>query len=302
MHIFTGDRLSEWSFVLLAAGSSSAAVLVAWLCSGFAGRLGLVSRRRRDRFGPGRLPLTGGVGLLLGIAAPLVSLGAPVPAGFAVGALGLFGVGLVDDLRDLRPPLKLALQLGAALAAVLLSGGSWAQAGVGVVLLVGLVNACNYLDNMDGLLPGVALTQATALAFFGLQVGLRAGPGATLLIWVLPGIFLLNLPPARVYLGDSGSHLVGALLALDALALLFEPTGPRLDRALPLAVLFAVPLLDTATVTVSRLRRRRPLLRGGLDHLSHRLVRLGMPVRGAVAVLVLGSAACGVASLLLASS
>lgn len=300
IYLFTGDEIGAGAFALLAVGASSIAVLAAWLLSSRAERLGLVSRRRLDRFGAGAVPLTGGFGLLLGAGAALLSLRADVPHGLLIAGSGFFLVGLADDRHSLRPRLKLALQVAVAVLTLLSMGAGLAQTGLSVLLLVGCVNACNYLDNMDGLLPGVSWVMAAALAAFGMRTGLQVGAGAALLMWALPGIFLLNLPPARIYLGDSGSHLVGAMLAFDALGLLFEP-APRLERVLPLAILFAVPLVDTATVSVSRLRRGRPLFRGGLDHLSHRIVRAGWPVPGAVALLMLGSAVCGAASLLLLS-
>ncbi len=160
------------------------------------------------------------------------------------------------------------------------------------MLFLVLVNASNYLDNMDGLLAGVALTQALALLF----LSTAAPAGAVLLLWSLPGVLFLALPPARLYLGDSGSHLIGALLAADAGALLLGPTGVQTRFLLPLLLVFAVPLADAAAVTVSRLRRNRPIFRGGTDHLSHQLVRAGFPVPRAVLILVLASAVCGLSA------
>jgi len=205
-----------------------------------------------------------------------------------------FGVGLADDVYEFKPGLKFALQGAAGLLGALLLVTSWGHVGLAVLVLLLLVNASNYIDNMDALLPGVALTQALALllALAGDNVG------AAMLLWALPGVLFLTLPPARVYLGDSGSHLVGALLGIHAISLLIDPmTGIRADRVLPLILLFAVPLADVATVTISRRRRGRPILRGGTDHLSHRLCRLGMSVPAAVGLLVLASAVCGIASL-----
>jgi UDP-N-acetylmuramyl pentapeptide phosphotransferase/UDP-N-acetylglucosamine-1-phosphate transferase len=89
---------------------------------------------------------------------------------------------------------------------------------------------------------------------------------------------------------------------VDALRCLFSAEGAHPRLLLPLGVLFALQIADVAQVTVSRLRRRRPIFRGGTDHLSHLLVRRGFPVPRAVLVLVLASGVCGVASLLLAFS
>jgi UDP-GlcNAc:undecaprenyl-phosphate GlcNAc-1-phosphate transferase len=291
--VFLDYELTPLRFLSLAVLASVAAGLGAALLRAPARRIGLVSRSRRDRFGSGHVPLTGGPGLLLGIAAPILLLRPEVAPGALVAGLGFFAAGLADDLLGLKPLPKFALQLAVAGGAAALLEPAGGAYGLVVLLFLVLVNACNYLDNMDGLLAGVALTQAVSLLLFA-----RSGAaGATVLVWVLPAVLLLTAPPARVYLGDSGSHLVGALLALDCVSLLQGPSGIEAGRLLPLALLFAVPLVDAATVTVSRIRRKRPIFRGGLDHLSHRLVRRGFPVPTAVFVLVLASAVCGVASL-----
>lgn len=298
MDLFSGLELSPFQFACMAIGASVASGVGAVALGPWAARHGLLSRSRRDRFGTGRVPLTGGPGLLLGISAAVAFLRPPLPPGGIAAGLCFFLVGLLDDLRPLSPLRKMGAQSLVAIVAALLLTRSPAYAGFAVLILLLLVNASNYLDNMDGLLAGVALSQACALAFFALH----AGAGSTLLLWALPGVFLLTLPPARLYLGDSGSHLIGALLAADSLELLSGPTGFRPHYLPAMAVLFAVPLADVATVTLSRLRRKRPIFRGGTDHLSHRLVRAGFSVPQAVAVLVVASAVCGAAALMLARS
>lgn len=296
MEFFDGIGLTSFQFTCLAFASSLTAGTVAYLLAAPARRIGLVSRHRRDRFGTGRIPLVGGPALAVGAFVSLLALGLPLTPGQVVAVSGFFAVGLLDDLTEMRPAPKVLLQLGVALASVLLLAPSFAYAGLFLVVLLVLVNASNYLDNMDGLLPGVAITQAVAL----LLLGATSCTGAPLIVWAMPAILFLAVPPARIYLGDSGSHLVGALLAIDAVACLTGLEGVRTRYLLPLAVLFAVPLADAATVTFSRLRRRRPIFRGGTDHLSHRLVRAGFTVQQAVFTLVLASGVCGVASLLLA--
>jgi len=295
MDFFGGVELSPISFTCLAAASSIAAGLAAHLLRGPAIRIGFFSRSRKDRFGHGRIPLTGGVGLLAGIAVALLALRVSPPPAWLVGGGGFFLLGLLDDRFEFRPPAKFSAQVLVALLTVWILGPSWRYAGFILFLLLLLVNASNFLDNMDGLLAGVALVEAVAL----LEFSLVAGPGAAVLVWALPGILLLTIPPARVYLGDSGSHLIGALLGLEAARLLVQPDGVHIRYILPLALLFGVQLLDLTTVVVSRIRRHRPILRGGLDHLSHRLVRLGFPVAKAVFLLVLASGVCGLAALLL---
>ena len=298
MRFFSGVEVVWWQFLLLAAGCTIVAGLTAALLAPHAGRLRLVSRRRRDRFSSRSVPLTGGAGLLAGGAAALWVLGATPSLAEVVAIAGLFLVGLLDDIADLPVAAKLPLQVGVSLGAVVLLVPSATLVGLALLLFLFLVNACNYLDNMDGLLAGVALPSAVALALFGSS----AGVGATVLMVALPGVLVLSRPPARIFLGDSGSHLVGALFGIDATRLLLADGQFQAGVFVPLCVLFAVPLADVATVTVSRLRRGRPIFRGGTDHLSHRLVRLGWPVPRAVTLLVLASAVCGIASLLLVHS
>ncbi|MHC4952427.1 MAG: MraY family glycosyltransferase [Planctomycetota bacterium] len=292
----SGLELSPTTFTAVAGVSSLASGLLCYLLRGPARQIGLVARHRRDRFGTGDIPLIGGIAMAGGIAVAMLAL-RPAPALRPLAAaLLFFGVGLADDFLELKPGAKFGAQAAAAIAAALLLVGTGAHVGIAVLVLLLLVNASNYIDNMDALLPGVALTQALALVLAA--SGDNFGGAVTL--WALPGVLFLTLPPARVYLGDSGSHLVGALLGCHAIGVLIDPAiGVRGDRVIPLLLLFAVPLADVATVTVSRLRRHRPILRGGTDHLSHRLVRSGMSVPGAVGLLVLASAVCGIASLLM---
>lgn len=292
MLFFGGQDLTPFGFACLASAGTLAAGAAAFALAGPAHRVGLVSRHRRDRFGAGRIPLVGGPALLAGALVPLAALGFSLSPGQAIACALFFAVGLLDDILELKPAPKFALQGAAALAA------AWylvppAYAAFAALLLLFLVNACNYLDNMDGLLPGIALAQAVALALMDLS----PSTGAPLLIWALPAILFLA---GRIYLGDSGSHLVGALLGIDALRCLFDAGGVRDRFLLPVFLLFAPQIADVLTVTASRLVRRRPVFRGGTDHLSHRLVRAGFPVPKAVLVLVLASAVCGAASFLLA--
>ena len=298
MEVFSGDVLTPFGFTCIALGSSIVAGVCAYLVSLVAARVGLVSRHRRDRFSSRRVPLSGGPGLLMGVVAALLVLAVAPSTGWIVAVAGFFCVGLLDDRFEFPASAKLALQCAVAIVASLMLAASAAHVGLYMLLFLVLVNACNYLDNMDGLLAGVALTQAVFLLFFSTA----AGAGASLLVWALPGVLFLTLPPARMYLGDSGSHMIGALFAADAASLLIGPEGIQSRFLLPLALLFAVPLADVATVTVSRKLRGRPVFRGGTDHLSHRLARLGFPVPRAVLILVLASAVCGVSALLVLHS
>lgn len=194
-----------------------------------------------------------------------------------------FLVGLVDDFVHL-PPLGKLVGQGAAALILLLSGiGVWltgvyaVDAVLSMLWFVGLTNAVNLLDNMDGLAAGTAAIAAVCL---GVLFLLEGAPGLAILAFgftaALVGFLAHNYPPARIFMGDSGSLFLGLFLAGLALA-----PAPGLSRSLA-AVLAApvlilgLPILDTTLVTVGRILEGRPVSQGGKDHTSHRFVALGM--------------------------
>jgi UDP-GlcNAc:undecaprenyl-phosphate GlcNAc-1-phosphate transferase len=214
----------------------------------------------------------------------------------------------VDDLHALPPLAKLGVQIGAA--AIVLATGTTAQLihspvlgwALAIVWLVGMTNAFNLLDNMDGLAATLA---GIAFAFFAIDA-VTVHPSHTMLALALAGAmscagFLpFNLRPGRsalVFMGDSGSQFLGFALAALGLAGSWKVAGTTVATfILPILVL-AVPILDTTLVTVARLLDGRPIYQGGRDHSSHRLVRFGLSESSAVLLLALIAAALGATSL-----
>ena len=199
-------------------------------------------------------------------------------------AAGLGLVGLVDDIRPLPRSVRLAAQFGAAVAAwevgfrVQATSVEWVNLLITVVWIVGITNAFNLLDNMDGLSAGLAGVSALSFAVMGLlgdqpvvSVGMLCLAGASL------GFLGHNKHPAKVFMGDAGSLFIGFLLALMGIRLQFENLV-EVTFLVPVVVL-GLPIFDTTLVVASRLRHGRPAFLGGRDHVSHRLVRTGLPVR-----------------------
>jgi len=164
--------------------------------------------------------------------------------------------------------------------------------------MIALVNAWNFLDNMDGLSSGLTAVTAAALAWIGATNGapMAAALGAAL-AGAAVGFLAFNAPPARIYLGDAGSLFSGFLVS--AIALDIAPTTVQGTAPLVALLVLAVPTLDIVVVSLARHRRGIPLTTGGRTHLSHRLVALGLERGHAVAVLVtVQLAAAGVGALL----
>jgi len=291
------------------------AVVVVWalLRSPFSRRLERTPASGRWRMRA--TPLVGGIGIFAGLSAGIwvaVALG-PLTAdrqllGFYAGATLLFVAGLVDDLRSLPPLAKLAAQLGAA--AIVLSTGTTVQIidnryvaiALGVIWLVGLTNAFNLLDNMDGLAGSLAVIAAL---FFASDAWLQHEPRLVLVVAVALGLGVLgflpfNLRPGRpalAWMGDSGSQVIGFTLAALGLASSYTVASSTVATLVLPVLILAVPILDTTLVTIVRLLEGRPVSQGGRDHSSHRLVSLGLSETEAVVLLALISAALGATSL-----
>lgn len=270
------------------------AVLLTAVIRPVALKAGVVAVPKADRWHRQRIPLLGG----LAIAGAVVLTAAIVPGltrqSWALIAAGsvLAAVGLLDDLRPIRPQTKLIAQLvvASAVAGSGLTLGLTQTAALDqlmtVVWLVGLSNAFNLLDNMDGLAAGIGLIAAVFRAVFFLQDGnLEGALLAAIIGGALAGFLLFNFQPASIFMGDTGSLFVGLMVGgLSVLGPYAYSRGTFSVVVLPVLLLL-VPIFDTAFVTVARTLAGRSVAQGGRDHTSHRLVALGLSERGAVIML-----------------
>lgn len=294
---------------LLIIGAAVVSAVATPVFSVAARRIGLVVTPRADRWHRSATPLLGGAAITLAAVfvvvtfLPVTRVGATI----TVGLIAAFALGLLDDFRSLAPSTKLAGQ--AVIASVLFFGGVRVEiieidaiAYLTTVLwVVGLMNAVNLIDNMDGLAGGIVAVAGIGLGFSAIPENPPAAIVAGAAAGAALGFLVHNFPPARVFMGDAGSLVCGYLLA--AAALLHTATGAAnvgLAVLAPLALL-ALPIFDTALVTASRRLGGRPISQGGRDHTSHRLAALGLSDRGVV-VLLYGVAATLALIALLAES
>jgi UDP-GlcNAc:undecaprenyl-phosphate GlcNAc-1-phosphate transferase len=269
----------------------------------------------RDRWHARATPTLGGVGIFAGFAAAVVlavAAGAVGGSSELLGVLGgaaiLFAAGLADDLHSQRAIVKLAAQIAAA--AVVLACGLRVEivsngivaALLGGLWLVGITNAFNLLDNMDGLAGSLAVVAATFFAIDAvylhkesmlLVLSLSIGCAA---LGFLPFNFRPNRP-AAVFMGDSGSQVLGFVLAALGLATSWKVAESTVATLILPLLILAVPILDTALVTAVRFVEGRPITQGGRDHTSHRLVRGGLGERSTVVLLTAVAAGLGASSL-----
>jgi UDP-GlcNAc:undecaprenyl-phosphate GlcNAc-1-phosphate transferase len=262
----------------------------------------MVAVPRQDRWHRDPTPLLGGIAIFVASTAAIVWFG-PKDArllGLVVGGALLFVTGLIDDFRHLRPHTKLVVQILAA--CVLMFGGvqiatPWLAAiaiPLTVLWVVGITNAFNLLDNMDGLSAGTAVIAAAFLSAFSISVGhadiatLSLALGAAAL-----GFLIYNFNPARIFMGDSGSMYLGFTLSGITLLGTHEMASDVFFVLLVPAAMMGLPIMDTTLVTIVRTLEGRPLSQGGRDHLSHRLVAVGLTERQSVLVLYVLAASFG---------
>jgi UDP-GlcNAc:undecaprenyl-phosphate GlcNAc-1-phosphate transferase len=277
-------------------------------------RTGQVALPREDRWHKQPTPALGGIGIFLAFVISIIpiiftDLGKSLLSerwSILVAILLMFGVGLYDDFKRINPPLKLAFQIVAAtivifFGAITINFFRWPIINIFLTFfwLVGITNAINLLDNMDGLAGGVALITSLFLAFFFWKTGY---PSLLVLAFALCGSILgfliFNFPPAKIFMGDSGSMFLGFSLAVLAIARRTQASNIFAIIGIPTLV-FLLPILDTGLVAITRLLRGQSPAVGGKDHTSHRLVAFGLSERQAVVVLYGIAIVSGLASIAL---
>jgi len=292
-----------------------ASAVAIWLLLGSPLARRLVALPSADRWHDAPTPMLGGIGIFAGFSAGLW-LAAAAGAfevdeslvGIYAGCALVFLAGFADDLISLPPLAKLAAQIGGA--ALVLGTGTHVQLidnrlvgdAVAIVWLVGVTNAFNLLDNMDGLAATLA---AIAFGFFAVDA-VTVHPSHLALAFALAGaLACVGFLPfnirrnarALAFMGDSGSQAIGFALAALGLSSSWRVAGTTVATLILPILVLAVPILDTALVTVARLLEGRPIYEGGRDHSSHRLVRYGLSEKHAVALLALIALCIGGSSL-----
>jgi UDP-GlcNAc:undecaprenyl-phosphate GlcNAc-1-phosphate transferase len=241
------------------------------------------------------VPYLGGVAIALGVVSAsflgiLVEdysiINFKIAGTVIIPALLIAGVGLWDDLKELQPWPRLIAQtsVGTAMALILIAtntmgfalGNQFLNVAVSIFWIVGITNSINFFDNLDG---GAAGTVAIASFFLFLIANSEGQKLVSALAIVVSGAtagFLLwNKSPAKIYMGDAGALFLGIMMGVLTIRLDPGITPKYLSLAIPIALL-AIPILDTTVAVTSRLYRGISPFTGGRDHLSHRLMRIGM--------------------------
>ena len=282
------------AYLIIVLASFALAVAGTWSVRAISYRRGWLALPRADRAHTAPTALFGGVAIFATLVIGTLTVGPlswPFPALLAL-TTGIFALGLADDLWDLRPQTKLVAQIAAGLL-LYLAGFHFNDAlprlldlAIVVFWVVGITNAMNLLDNMNGLCAGsAAIAVAFRLLFFVKDGNADGATASAVFLGAILGFLVFNFPRASIFMGDAGSLVVGFVLAALNLT-----NGEAYSKGLfsvlffPVVVL-AIPIFDTAFVSVVRMLSGRPLSVGGRDHTSHRLVAVGLSETAAVLVL-----------------
>ncbi len=319
--------------ITLLAGSFVLSLALTAIIKKLAVRIGFVAHPAADRYHQSVIPLGGGIAIFTAIAAIILAAMATVKflvypgrlnwlgdsvtihaAGFlskipplAIVLLCvfiLFALGLWDDKKHLGPFIKLAVQFAVAIIAAVLADirveffiqSKIATTALSVLWIVLIINAFNFLDNMDGLSAGIAAITCSILFTAAAQSGqVFVGGMALVFIGTLLGFLVFNFPPAKIFMGDAGSLVIGFLVALLTLRTTYYHqaiSGQWYPVFLPVLVM-AVPLYDFLSVTLLRISQGKSPFVGDTQHFSHRMKKRGLTDAQTVLTLYLATLCTG---------
>ena len=304
-----------WQYALIFVGAVLLSLVCTPLAIATALRRGVLDKPGGHKGHSSPVPYLGGLAIVVSFSIsmliPVIAINeSSVSRQFLIVigvALALALLGLFDDLRGLSSILRLACEVVAGIVlwnldfGVQLAGVRWVDAGITILWVVGITNAFNLLDNMDGLSAGIAAIASFSFFAIGASNGQYLVAGLSLALGgCAVGFLRHNFYPARVYMGDSGALFFGFLISFVGLKLQFN-TSSEVSVLVPVVVC-SVAVLDTTLVTIARLRHGLSPFQGGRDHISHRLVKVGLPVPVAVSVLYVAAAAVGVVAFVISES
>ncbi len=253
-------------------------------------KLKWISIPREERWNTRFVALMGGIAVFISFVVTFLIFQPLEYVMVGLGGVLMFGVGFWDDRFEIKPIVKFLVQFLAA--SLLIFGGFtinsawpfWVAIPITYLWIVGITNAFNLLDNMDGLAAGTAVIVSIVFGGLALKFGLSSVATLSFILAGATGGFLVfNYNPAKIFMGDCGSLFIGYMLA--AFPLMLEPALSAFSAASILPVLAAVsilPIFDTTLVTFVRLFKGRSPSQGGSDHSSHRLVFGGLSEKAAV--------------------
>jgi UDP-GlcNAc:undecaprenyl-phosphate GlcNAc-1-phosphate transferase len=303
-------------------GTMGFTLLMVFLLLGFAKSLGIRSKNDISvRWSNTSKPSLGGIAIFSSVFMAIIIYLISHPTEnvfgnqrfllFFIGISLAFFMGLADDAFNTQPLIKLVTQVICGLSVVAsdllipATSNYWIDATITIVWVIGLMNSLNMLDNMDGITASVAISILLMLLAFGLLFRSSTVDIHTFimigLVGSLSGFLMVNAPPSKLFMGDSGSQLIGYAIAFYSIYYLWynEPSHPPFWVTFYVALLIlAIPFIDTFTVSFNRIKQGKSPAKGGKDHTTHHLVYLGFTERQTFLFVAITSMILGASGLL----
>jgi UDP-GlcNAc:undecaprenyl-phosphate GlcNAc-1-phosphate transferase len=303
-------------------GTMGFTLLMVFLLLGFAKSLGIRSKNDISvRWSNTSKPSLGGIAIFSSVFMAIIIYLISHPTEnifgnqrfllFFLGISLAFFMGLADDAFNTRPLIKLVTQVICGLSVVAsdllipATSNYWIDATLTIVWVIGLMNSLNMLDNMDGITASVAISILLMLLTFGLFFSSSTVDIHTFiiigLVGSLSGFLMVNAPPSKLFMGDSGSQLIGYAIAFYSIYHLWynEPSQPPFWVTFYVALMIlAIPFIDTFTVSFNRMKQGKSPAKGGKDHTTHHLVYLGFTERQTFFFVAITSMILGASGLL----
>jgi UDP-GlcNAc:undecaprenyl-phosphate GlcNAc-1-phosphate transferase len=285
------SSLDLWNPLFLKTAIFAAALILSIVLSRFsvwiANRAGLIDipNRQPHKIHTSPTPIAGGISILLSLLGLLILHNQllsfiTIDLYILAAILILFVIGLIDDLFILSVRYKLLAQLAASVILVVgnyqvhVVNSQVLNTLITIIWFVGIINAFNFIDSNDGLLLGIGIIISAFIIIATINSNQNALNSLTIaFLGILIGLYFYNRFPARLFLGDSGSQIIGVIFAL--MALRYNPLGfDRTTSWISPILMMAFPIFDVSLVVFSRFRKKLPVFHGGLDHTYHRLNRI----------------------------
>jgi UDP-GlcNAc:undecaprenyl-phosphate GlcNAc-1-phosphate transferase len=287
-----------WMVAASFCGSVIVMPLIIILCRHF-GWYDVVDERKIHK---GNIPRLGGAGILSSFAASsliyfIVTPTAPVThvLPLIIAGLIIFAFGLLDDFLDLRALYKLFFQIIAALIVICnnyrfkqICGWElplWFSYVLTFCWIIGIINAFNLIDGMDGLCGGISFLILGALGIIFIRSARPTSAICFILAAAVAGFLVFNMPPAKIFMGDGGSQVIGFMIA--ALPLYYSTPNFEYNKFLVILVLVSIPLLDTISAIWRRTREHRSFFSPDSRHIHHKLLQLGCSREQALFILLI---------------
>jgi len=260
---------------------------------------GCIAKPREDRWNKNPTALFGGVAIFLSFIIPYAIFVrfSMENIGIILAGCFIFGAGMFDDIVHIKPYTKLLTQIVAA--ALLLNFGikinaipyPLISAPFTILWIVAIINSFNLLDNMDGLSGGIAAIVGVVLFLFSILNGnFEVGLPAIILTGSLLGFLRYNYPPAKVYMGDTGSLVSGFLLAMAAINISYASMDRKVVLLTPILIM-SLPIYDTIFLMIMRIKKKKHIFNKTRDHFALRLVIMGYSVKKSIWIMYLFSIA-----------